>query len=347
MLPNGAYFWRLRSLDANGGASKWSSVRKFTKTWAALATLATPANLGVISYPAPVILRWSQVSGASTYLISVAAGASGGGVDAPGGIISSGALAISDGGKPISTSNTNFAISSALHPGTYYWQITPVDAEGHAGKPSAISSFQWTWNGATTPSVTDLVPGLEVFDPLFSWAPIPGAASYQVEINATSDFAVGSRQMLQSTNATAFAWTKTLPNNTYYWRVRGVDPQNQAGAWSNGAAFDKTYDQTAVPGPQNLAVYNSKLQGPIGDGGNVDEPVVTWATVPGARAYEVQVSCTTTGIARLRDAEHSLDAYGLDGQRWSAASTELGRSRPGSGPVPERRHMHDRCAGVR
>jgi hypothetical protein len=168
VLPNGAYFWRLRSLDANGGASKWSSVRKFTKKWAALATLSTPANLGVISYPSPAILRWSQVSGASTYLVSVAAGASGGGVDAPGGIISTGALAFNEGGKPISTSNTNFAISAALHPGTYYWQITPVDSQGHPGKASAISSFVWTWSGATTPAVADMVPGTEIFDPLFS-----------------------------------------------------------------------------------------------------------------------------------------------------------------------------------
>ena len=290
VLPNGAYFWRLRALDATGGASKWSSVRKFTKTWAALATLATPANLGVISYPSPVILRWSQVSGASTYLVSVAAGAPGGGVDAPGGIISSGALAMSDGGKPLSTSNTNFAISAALHAGTYYWQITPVDAEGHAGKPSAISSFVWTWSGATTPSVADMAPSQEIFDPLFSWAPIPGAASYQLEINPTSGFAPGSRTMLSNTNATSFAPTRTLPNNTYYWRIRGVDAQGQAGPWNNGPSFDKTYDRTAVPGPGNLRLYDSALN-PVANGGTVDQPVISWNTVPGARHYEVSVNC--------------------------------------------------------
>ena len=83
--------------------------------------------------------------GAVTYKVAVASGASGGGVDAPGGIISNGALAWNDGGKPIATSNTNLAVSAALHPGTYYWQVMPVDAQGHNGTASAIFSFSNTW----------------------------------------------------------------------------------------------------------------------------------------------------------------------------------------------------------
>ncbi len=293
MLANGAYFWRVRSLDAAGGSSKWSKVRKFTKKWNATATILSPAALSAIAYPNPTILTWAPVPGASTYKVAVASGASGGGVDAPGGIISNGTLAWSDGGKPIETSNTNLAVSTALHPGTYYWQVIPVDSQGHNGTPSAIFSFAWIWAGTTTPNVTDMVPGIEIYDPLFSWPAIPGAASYQVEVNPTAGFALGSRLLLSSTNATQYAPTKSLPNNTYYWRVRGVDPQGQAGPWNNGPAFTKTYDETVLPGPANLTVYNSQLD-PIADGDNVNEPVVVWDTVPGARNYEVQVNCTGT-----------------------------------------------------
>lgn len=290
-LSNGAYFWRVRAIDAASESSKWSGVRKFTKKWNSVAALLTPASLASIAYPAPAILTWAAVPGASTYRVSVATGAAGGGVDAPGGIISNGALAWSNGGQPISTSNTNLAISTALHPGTYYWQVVPVDAEGHAGTPSAIMSFAWIWAGTTTPTVTDMVPGVEIYDPLFQWAPIPGAASYQIEINTTSGFALGSKALSASTAATSFAPTQTLPNNTYYWRVRGVDPQGQAGPWNTGPAFDKTFDRTALPGPPNLSVLDSKLA-PIAPGGHVNEPVITWDTVPGARMYEVQVSCS-------------------------------------------------------
>ena len=128
-------------------------VRKFTKKWNATAVILTPAALTAIAYPNPTILSWAPVPGAVTYKVAVASGASGGGVDAPGGIISTGALAWSDGGKPIETSNTNLAVSTALHPGTYYWQVIPVDAQGYTGTPSAIFSFAWIWAGTTTPTV--------------------------------------------------------------------------------------------------------------------------------------------------------------------------------------------------
>src|SRR4051794_17677200 len=128
-LSNGAYFWRVRATDAASQASKWSGVRKFTRKWSSVTALLSPASLASIAYPSPVILSWNPVPGASTYRVSIATGASGGGVDAPGGVISNGALAWSNGGQPLETSNTNLAISTALHPGTYYWQVVPVDAE--------------------------------------------------------------------------------------------------------------------------------------------------------------------------------------------------------------------------
>jgi hypothetical protein len=135
-----------------------------------------------------------------------------------------------------------------------------------------------------------MVPGIEIYDPLFSWTPIPGAASYEMEVNLTSAFATGSRLMQATTNATAYAPKQTLPNNTYYWRVRGVDPQGQAGPWNNGPAFTKTYDATVLPGPANLRVYDT--QGTlIALNGHVNEPVIRWSTVPGARNYEVQINC--------------------------------------------------------
>jgi hypothetical protein len=310
-LSNGAYFWRVRAIDAASASSKWSGVRKFTKKWNSVAALLTPASLQAIAYPSPVILTWAAVPGASTYRVSIATGASGGGVDAPGGIISNGALAWSNGGQPIETSNTNLAVATALHPGTYYWQVVPVDPEGHLGSPSAIMSFAWIWAGTTTPTVTDMVPGVEIYDPLFSWAPIPGAASYQIEINPTAGFATGSKVFSGNTSATSFAPQHTLPNNTYYWRVRGVDPQGQAGPWNSGPQFDKTYDQTVLPGPPNLAVYDSTGGGPFNNA-VVEQPLIHWDTVPGARDYEVQVNCN--GTAHIYEtANTSFTSFADDG----------------------------------
>ena len=128
-----------------------------------------------IAYPSPAILTWTPVPGAST-LSRVRsrrarpAAASTRRAASSRTARSRGATAASRS----STSNTNLAISTALHPGTYYWQVVPVDPEGHAGAPSAIMSFAWIWAGTTTPTVTDMVPGVEIYDPLFSWAADPG-----------------------------------------------------------------------------------------------------------------------------------------------------------------------------
>ena len=105
--------------------------------------------------------------------------------------------------------------------------------------------------------------------------------------------------MLSSTTATSFAPLKSLPNNTYYWRVRGVDPQRQAGPWNNGPAFDKTFDRTVLPGPANLRIRDSHLE-VVANGANVNEPVATWNTVPGATRYEVQVLCAAGGTTETQ-----------------------------------------------
>ena len=44
-VPNGLYFWRVRAWSADGKSGRWSSIRKYTKKWAAQSTLQTPANL--------------------------------------------------------------------------------------------------------------------------------------------------------------------------------------------------------------------------------------------------------------------------------------------------------------
>ena len=122
-IANGLYFWRVRAWNAAGKSGRWSSIRKYTKKWTARSTLQTPANLSAISYPTPVILRWSPVPGATSYAVSLAAGSSlaGGSVDTSTGVLSAQDLFWKDGDKPVGTFNTNMAITIPLQPGTYYW----------------------------------------------------------------------------------------------------------------------------------------------------------------------------------------------------------------------------------
>ena len=124
----------------------------------------------------------------------------------------------------------------------------------------------------------------------------------------TSGFATGSKVFSANTSATSFAPTQTLPNNTYYWRVRGVDPQGQAGPVEQRPAVRQDLRPDRAARARRTCRSTTRSSQPVADGAHVDEPVVTWDTVPGARDYEVQTICNGSARPRLHDGEHGVDA---------------------------------------
>jgi hypothetical protein len=186
-VPNGIYWWRVRAVAADGSISAWTQPRSFTKNWNPQPALQTPSDGQTMSFPsAPVVLRWSAVPGAAHYLVSVASD------PALGSLVLKYSNQDDPNGPPNVAANSA-AITAALAPGTYYWAVQPVDAEGNRGVPTPVASFGWVWPSTTTPVVSDLDPSAEVFDPKFSWSPVPGAVAYEVEVNPSADFAAGSK----------------------------------------------------------------------------------------------------------------------------------------------------------
>src|SRR5262249_48142165 len=141
-------------------------------------------------------------------------------------------------GYPVDTAATQFSPSGRLANGTYYWAVQPIDAEGHVGAQSAVWSFTWNWPTTTNLTVTDLDPSSQVYDPQFSWDPVPGAAKYEVEVNSDVDFGQGGKVCCTNpTIATSFTPSTLLPADTYYWRVRAIDPAGHAGVWNVYGGF--------------------------------------------------------------------------------------------------------------
>jgi hypothetical protein len=297
-IPNGTYYWRVRAVGSNGSVSAWTAGRSFRKAWTAAAALQSPAGGTGLSFGTdPLKLGWSPVPGASNYLVSVATDPS------------LGSLAFHTVDDPTGTPKVqanSLAISAALATGTYYWGVIPVDAEGNRGAPSSVASFSWAWPSTTTPTVTDLDPAdPEVFDPKFSWYPVAGAARYEVEINSSSDFALGSKVCCSGTTiATSLSPTDPMKDNVYYWRVRAFDPDGNAGVWNYGPSFTKTFDKTPPAGPvTGTAIKNLHMRDnltdttltadanhDLSDGFQTTTPVVSWNPVPGASSYEVEIS---------------------------------------------------------
>ena len=290
-IPNGTYWWRVRALQANGTPSPWGPPRAIVKSWTSAPALQSPTHGAVMVHPThPLVLRWSAVPRAAKYIVSIATDPSLGTLVSP----------------KAETSGTVYAPrSTLLSPGTYYWGVTPVDAQGHRGAPSAVQSFTWTWPTSTTAQVDDIFAAPEVFDPLFSWDPIAGAARYELEINPSVDFAPGSKVCCTSpVIGSSYAPTVVFKDNTYYWRVRALDTSGNPGVWNAGPNFTKTFDKVPpTPGP---SIKNLRMRDHLSDPGSDAEagtpgyqtrvPVLRWDPVPGAASYEVDVTPYTSGI---------------------------------------------------
>ena len=298
-VPNGTYYWRVRSVGPDGSVSAWTSPRSFTKNWTLQPVTQTPTEGQTMSFPNnPVVLRWSAVPGAAQYLVSVASD------PALGSLVFKYSNQDDINGPP-NVAATNAAIANALAPGTYYWAVQPVDAEGHRGVSTPVASFGWVWPSATVPVVADLDPTAEVYDPKFSWDAVPGAVKYEVEVNPSADFAPGSKVCCSGyTIATSLSPGKVFHDNLYHWRVRAIDPDDNAGVWNVGPDFTKTFDN--VPPVTSPSVKNLHMRDNVSDPGTdlqpgtagyqTEVPIVTWDPVHGASSYEVDVTVFQSGI---------------------------------------------------
>jgi hypothetical protein len=284
-VPNGTYYWRVASVDAAGAVSNWSPVMSVVKTWADRPQLASPADGATITYPAePLVLRWDATRGAAKYRVYMARNEA----------LSS--LVTSDG-KPWEVQGTNLAPNTLLASNTYYWAVTPLDAQGNPGEQSAVRSFTWNWPSTTTPVLTDLAPSTEHFDPQFSWDLVPGAARYEVEVNSDSNFDPNSWVCCDDNPiSTSLTPLEVFFNNTYYWRVRAIDRAGNAGVWNEGEPFIKRFDNypdLSEDSIKNLRMRDAADPGTDLDSGTpgyqTDDPILTWDPVPGAASYEVDV----------------------------------------------------------
>jgi hypothetical protein len=276
-LPDGVYYWRARALTGKNSTGPWSAARRLVKAWTIAPQLYGPDGTTVDWPTQPLVFKWSAVPYAYKYLVTVATD--------PG-------LAnqvIGSTSKPLETQATVFTPGSPLAAGAYFWAVTPLDGRGHRGTRSRIASFTYDWPTATATGLTDLSSDPRVFDPQFTWAPVPGAARYEVEVNSAEDFPTGSKWCCTGTTiGTSLAPTKVLANNSYYWRVRAVDPRGNAGVWNYGSPFTKAFDNVtpAIPNLTVRDVNGNALSGIP----STDTPLVTWDPVPGASRYELELA---------------------------------------------------------
>ena len=247
-IENGnTYYYKVRALDANGTAGAWSSIVSVTYKQ----TLPAPSVTGGNDSQGRPTLKWNTVAGAAKYEVYRARSLNG------------------DYIKYSTTTGTSYTNISYIENGnTYYYKVRALDANGTAGAWSSIVSVTYKQT-LSAPAVTG---GNDAQGrPTLTWKAVSGAAKYEVYRARSKS---GDYIKYSTVTGTSYTNTSYIENgNTYYYKVRALDANGTAGAWSSVVSV--TYKQT--------------LPAPTVTGGNDSQgrPTLKWNAVSGAAKYEV------------------------------------------------------------
>ena len=253
------YYYKVRALDANGTAGAWSSIVSVTYRAASTGTLSAPAVTGGNDAQGRPTLKWNAVSGAAKYEVYRARSLNG------------------DYIKYSTVTGTSYTNTSYIEDGnTYYYKVRALDANGTAGAWSSIVSVTYK---QTLPAPAVTGGNDSQGRPTLKWNAVTGAAKYEVYRARSRS---GEYIKYSTVTGTSYTNTSYIENgNTYYYKMRALDANGTAGAWSSIVSV--TYKQT--------------LSAPTVTGGNDAQgrPTLKWNAVTGAAKYEVYRARSRSG----------------------------------------------------
>ena len=263
-IENGnTYYYKVRALDANGTAGAWSSIVSVTYKQ----TLPAPTVTGGNDSQGRPTLKWNAVSGAAKYEVYRARSKDG------------------DYIKYSTVTGTSYTNTSYIEDGnTYYYKVRALKSDGTAGAWSSIVSVTYRAASTGTLSAPTVTGGNDSQGrPTLKWNAVTGAAKYEV-YRARSQ----SGDYIKYSTVTGTSYTNTSyieDGNTYYYKVRALDANGTAGAWSSIVSV--TY----------RAASTGTLSAPAVTGGNDSQgrPTLKWKAVSGAAKYEVYRSYSRDG----------------------------------------------------
>ena len=247
-IENGnTYYYKVRALKSDGTAGAWSSIVAVTYKQ----TLSAPAVTGGNDAQGRPTLTWKAVSGAAKYEVYRARSKDG------------------DYIKYSTVTGTSYTNTSYIENGnTYYYKVRALKSDGTAGAWSSIVSVTYKQT-LSAPAVTG---GNDAQGrPTLTWKAVSGAAKYEVYRARSKD---GTYTKYSTTTGTAYTNSSYLTSGaTYYYKVRALDANGNAGPYS--AVVSVT--------------CRLKLTAPSVTGGNDAQgrPTLKWNAVSGAAKYEV------------------------------------------------------------
>ena len=158
---------------------------------------------------------------------------------------------------------------------TYYWRIRAIDPEG---RWSVVFHFTIDTQGPDAPTLTNPLDESRIRhrSPVFKWS--NGAAAYQLLVANNPEF---MNPMIQEDSLilSEYPSSTPLPDDTYYWKVRGMDDIGNWGDWSEPWTF--TIDTRGPDAPVLMRPENESI---ISD----NTPDFDWSD--SAAAYKLMVA---------------------------------------------------------
>jgi hypothetical protein len=255
------YYWHVRSKNAAGTSD--FSVRWTFTTQLSQPSLVSPAT-GAVDQPTSILLRWSQVSGASQYVVQVAKNTT---------------------FKPYVSQTTvsadSFRQSSLANDSVYYWRVS---ARNPNGDTSAYPGTPWNFK-TKIPTPTLLLPingaGGQVVNPSLSWYAVPNAATYRLQVSDDPGFP-GTVFDDATITSTSRQVGPLGGSKTYYWRLSATNSGGTSTSnWSEIWSFTTRIDTPGTP----------SLIAPANNSVDVEfYPTLQWTSTNGAAFYTVQMA---------------------------------------------------------
>ncbi|MCA9913457.1 MAG: S8 family serine peptidase, partial [Anaerolineae bacterium] len=213
-LPDGVYYWRVRTLNYLGVGSSWSARWRFTVDTTApdAPDLRSPADGSQVTNTRTPF-TWFPVAGAVRYEVQ-----------------------LSTSNPPLDTvkipAARSYRPTSPLLYTDYFWRVRAIDAAGNVSAWSSVFTVEIVSPANDRPVLNRYTTG----SPTLSWSAITWADGYEIQIDNAANFrsAEYSSSLIAGLSQTI---PTTLPDGTWYWRVRAVDDTGRPGRWSSTGTF--------------------------------------------------------------------------------------------------------------
>ncbi len=223
-LTAGRWYWRVRGVDTNQAAGRWSAARFFIVQTTPLAapTLLTPAHNTNLTGLTPRF-TWRPVLGAANYELQWSTDENFGNA------------------ASVIVPRTTYSTLSPLPPTTFYWRVRALDGVGLPGGWSAVFTLKLMTPASVAPVLNRQINN----PPTLTWTRITWAQAYEIQIARDLRFVeiVYSNNVLPP-NATVFTLPEALPAGTYFWRIRAQSGPTTWSGWSTTGTMliDETSD---------------------------------------------------------------------------------------------------------